>query len=111
VTSKPRVAYRVSINARAERDLASLYDEIDADSSGAGRNWYAGLSAAIFDLEKQPHIWPKTPESPRFRHLLFGRKPHRVYRVIYLVRERQKVVEILHVRHGSRRPFHPSEMK
>jgi toxin ParE1/3/4 len=105
------VAYHVSITARAERDLASLYDEINAESPGAGRNWYARLSATIHDLEKQPHLWPTTPESPRFRHLLFGRKPHRVYRVIYRVRERLRVVEILHIRHGARRPFHPSEMK
>jgi toxin ParE1/3/4 len=105
------VAYRVNVSARAERDLASLYDEIDAENSAAARRWYAELKSSILNLEKQPHIWSAAPESRRLRQMLFGRKPHRVYRVIYRVRERQKVVEILHIRHGARRPFNPSELK
>jgi len=32
--------------------------------------------------------------------LLYGAKPH-VYRVIYQIVEKQKEVEILHVRHGA----------
>jgi mRNA-degrading endonuclease RelE of RelBE toxin-antitoxin system len=33
--------------------------------------------------------------------LLYGRKPH-VYRVIYRVLEKQKRVDVLHIRHGAR---------
>jgi plasmid stabilization system protein ParE len=36
--------------------------------------------------------------------LLYGGKPH-VYRAIYRVLEKQKVVEVLHIRHGARREF------
>jgi hypothetical protein len=43
-----------------------------------------------------------TPENNRLRHLLYGHKPD-IYRVIYLVLEKQKHVEILHVRHGEAR--------
>jgi plasmid stabilization system protein ParE len=45
-----------------------------------------------------------TPESDKFRHLLYGNKPH-IYRAIYRVLEKQKQVEVLHIRHGARRRF------
>jgi len=57
---------------------------------------------AILDLEDLPFRCPVTPESDRFRPLLYGTKPH-IYRVIYAVEEKKKRVEILHVRHGARR--------
>jgi len=41
--------------------------------------------------------------------LLYGNKPHS-YRVIYRVLERQKRVEVLHIRHGARRRFEPSDV-
>jgi plasmid stabilization system protein ParE len=43
------------------------------------------------------------------RHLLYGRKPS-IYRVIYRVREKQKKVEVLHIRHGARRQVKPSDL-
>src|ERR1039457_6104129 len=53
-SSNPHVAYLVNITARAERDLALLYEEIDAGSSSAARKWYQGLKQAILGLEDQP---------------------------------------------------------
>jgi plasmid stabilization system protein ParE len=105
------VAYIVNINARAERDLAALYDAIDAGSSEAARRWYTGLRQVILDLEDNPHIWPATHEAGRLRHILYGRKPHSVYRVIYRVLEKRKIVDVLHVRHGARSQFKTSELK
>jgi hypothetical protein len=35
--------YLVNITVRAERDVASLYEEIDAEHSGAALKWYKGL--------------------------------------------------------------------
>jgi toxin ParE1/3/4 len=43
------------------------------------------------------------------RHLLYGRKPY-VYRVIYRVVERQKQVEVLHIRHGARQKLKSSDL-
>ena len=105
------MAYLVNINARAERDLAALYDEINAGSSDAARRWYAGLRQSIFDLGDNPHIWPATQEARRLRHILYGRKPHSVYRVIYRVFEQRKIVEVLHIRHGARSQFRTSDLK
>lgn len=44
------------------------------------------------------------PESNKFRHLLYGNKPP-IYRVIYRELEKQKQVDVLHIRHGARRSF------
>ncbi|MGA3334555.1 MAG: type II toxin-antitoxin system RelE/ParE family toxin [Terracidiphilus sp.] len=105
------MAYLVNITARAERDLAALYEEIDAENSVAAQRWYGGLKRAILDLEDHPYIWPATHEARKLRHILYGRRPHRIYRVIYRVIERRKAVEVLHIRHGARRRFQASDMK
>lgn len=98
------MAYLVSLVSRAERDLAQLYREINAENSDTALKWYRGLKDAILSLERQPNRCPSTPESSKLRHLLYGDKPH-VYRVIYRVVETQKRVEVLHIRHGARREF------
>jgi plasmid stabilization system protein ParE len=105
------VAYLVNINARAARDLAAIYDQIDAGSSGAAQRWYAGLRQAILDLEDNPNVWPVTHEAQRLRHVLYGRKPHSVYRVIYRVLEKREIVEVLHIRHGARSQFKATDLK
>ncbi|HEY3741929.1 MAG TPA: type II toxin-antitoxin system RelE/ParE family toxin [Bryobacteraceae bacterium] len=103
------MAYLVNITARAERDLALLYGEIDAQNSDAALKWYRGFKKAILSLEEQPNRCPATPESNEMRHLLYGNKPH-IYRAIYRVLEKQKEVEVLHIRHGARRTFKRSDV-
>jgi toxin ParE1/3/4 len=103
------MAYRVSIGPRAERDLEDLYVEIEAEDSAAAQRWYQGLTRAILSLRERPNRTPVTRESKLLRHLLYGKKPH-VYRVIYRVVERQRRVEVLHIRHGSRRRFRLSDL-
>jgi toxin ParE1/3/4 len=98
------MAYRVDITSRAERDFRSLFEEIRAAESGSALKWYRKLKAAILSLEEMPNRCPVTRESAQLRHLLYGHKPH-VYRVIYRVIEKQKRVEILHIRHGARQDF------
>jgi plasmid stabilization system protein ParE len=96
--------YLVNITARAERDLEALYMEIHAEDSEAALKWYMGLHDAILTLERLPGRCPLTRENPQLRHLLYGRKAH-IYRVIYRVQEKQKQVDVLHIRHGARRDF------
>lgn len=103
------MAYLVSITARAERDLARLYEDINAEYSGAALKWYRGLKDAILSLEERPNRCPVTPENDQFRHLLYGHKPH-VYRVVYRVLERQQHVAVLHIRHGARRRLKASDL-
>lgn len=104
------MTYLVNVTARAERDLALIFNAIHAEHSGAAIKWYSGLREAILSLEEQPNRCPETPENPKLRHLLYGHKPH-VYRVIYRVSEKSKHVDILHVRHGARHRFRRSELR
>ena len=99
---KPGMAYLVKITARAERDLADLYDEINAEHSEAALKWYRGLKKCIFSLENRPKRCRVFRRRNGLRNLLYGRKPH-IYRVIFRVLQKQKLVEILHIRHGARR--------
>ena len=69
-----------------------------------------GLKQAILSLEQNPNRNPATPESDRLRHLLYGNKPH-VYRVIYRVLEKQKQVQVLHIRHGARQRLKESDVE
>lgn len=101
------MAYLVSITARAERDLLALYNEINAEQSNHAAKWYAGMKKAVLSLERLPHRCPATPERADLRHLLYGRKPN-VYRIVYRIVETRKRVEVLHNRHGARRPIRPS---
>jgi plasmid stabilization system protein ParE len=98
------MVYLVNITARAERDFADLYSEIHAGDSEAALKWYEGLKKTVLTLERLPNRSPVTPENPKLRHLLYGRKPH-VYRVIYRVLSDEKRVDVLHIRHGARRGF------
>ena len=104
------MACLVSLTVRAQRDLALLFDAINAGQSDAAVKWYGGLKEAILSLEEHPERCPETPENTKLRHLLYGHKPH-VYRVIYRVTERHKQVDVLHIRHGARKRFKRSEVK
>ncbi len=104
------MVYLVEITRRAERDFASLYEDIGTERSPAALRWYRGLKKAILSLEELPARCLPTPENPRLRHLLYGRKPH-VYRVIYRVIEKEKRVQVLHIRHGAMRRHKPYEVR
>jgi toxin ParE1/3/4 len=103
------MGYLVNVTPRAERDVASLYGEINAAESVAALRWYRGLKEAILSLDTFPNRCPATPERKSLRHLLYGNKPH-VYRVIYRVVEKQKRVDVLHIRHGARRAFREGDV-
>jgi toxin ParE1/3/4 len=103
------MAYLVNITPRAERDFANLYEEINAGESDAALKWYRGIKDAVMSLEQHPDRCPLTQEKGQFRHLLYGNKPH-IYRVIFRVVEKQKRVEVLHIRHGARQKFKASDL-
>lgn len=110
MNSKRGMAYVVNVTARAERDLALLFDAINAENSEVALKWYRGLTNAILSLAEHPNRCPETPENRKLRHLLYGRKPH-IYRVIYRVDEKCKQVTVLHIRHGVRQRFKRTEVK
>jgi plasmid stabilization system protein ParE len=92
------VAYLVKLSGRAERDFASLYEEKDAEHSDAALEWYRGLKEAILSLGEHPKGCPQILEDARLRHLLYGNQQH-----VYRIQEKQRRVDVLHIRHGARR--------
>ena len=95
------MVYHVSLAARAERDLAQVYEQIHAADSDHARNWYFGLRKAILSLRRMPERCPVAAENRALRHLLYGRKP-RVYRIIFRINKKGQKVDVLHLRHGAR---------
>jgi plasmid stabilization system protein ParE len=104
------MGYVINLTSRAQRDLALLFDLIDAESSHRALIWYRGLKEAILSLQEHPNRCQKTPEDPRLRHLLYGHQPH-VHRVVYRVNAKHKRGDVLHIRHGARQRFNRSEVK
>src|SRR5260370_17983752 len=103
------MAYVVNTTPNAERDLARLYEQVNAEYSDTAMEWYLGIKAAILSLEQQPNRCPITRKKDKLRHLLYGHKPHD-YRGIYPVLEKQNQLEVLHIRHGARRRLKPSDL-
>jgi toxin ParE1/3/4 len=104
------MAYLVSLTQRALSDLAYLYEWVGAETSESASEWYNGLEDAIFSLEERPARCPVTPESRKYRHLLYGHKPH-VYRTICRVLDKQKEVVVLHIRHRAMGAFRLEELR
>jgi toxin ParE1/3/4 len=107
------MTYRVELAARAERDLEWLFVEKNVAESKAAARWFNGLEEAVYRLGQYPLRCPAAPESKKskraLRHLLYGKKPH-IYRVIYKIDERRKVVYVLTIRHGAREPMEPEDI-
>jgi len=96
------LACRVLYRKRAERDLDKL-------ARGVTLEWFDGLCDAVESLARCPErcAFVAEPSLRRkgMRQLLYG-KGHGVYRVLYRVKEEN--VEILAIRHASRK--HVSRM-
>jgi len=69
------MVYVVNVTARAERDLAFLFAEINAEHSDAALKWYRGLREAILSLGEHPNRCPVAPENANLRHLFYGPGP------------------------------------
>src|ERR1700680_1823172 len=82
------------------------FPELALSPSYSGQFWVPGrqvLLESLFEkaagsLERSPRLGPRAPESERtkrfLRHLLYGKKPQ-VYRAIYEIDERQRIVRVL----------------
>ena len=96
--------YHVEITERADRDLEDIYGYIHAEHSAAAAHWFNGLVGEILTLVNLPQRGTKTRENASVRQLLYGSKPN-VYRIIFSIDEANKLVNVIHIRHGARRPI------
>ena len=97
--------YHVEVLPRARSDLRHIYAYINAENSYQAHAWFNGLEMAIASLEQHPARGSPTRENHRLRQLLYGKRPHDVYRVIYAIDQRRRVVSVVHIRHGARDRF------
>jgi plasmid stabilization system protein ParE len=98
--------FRVELSDQARNDVAAIYDWLQSQQAGgAGALWFVALRAAIASLANLPSRCPLAPENPdspvEVRQLLYGRRPH-VYRILFAIEG--DTVQVLHIRHGRRRP-------
>jgi toxin ParE1/3/4 len=96
--------YRVELAPRAGQNLRYIYRNVNAADSVLARDWFNGLQSAILGLGEFPARHPVTPEDSNIRHLLYGSGRY-VYRVMFRIDEIESVVNVLHIRHGSRQRF------
>lgn len=72
--------------------------------------WYNGLLAALASLEQDPKRCAVAPDQDAFpeevRQLLYGKRRD-VYRIMFSIRG--VTVYVLHIRHGSQKPFSASD--
>lgn len=95
------MAFRVDLTERAARDLAHIYEAINAIESERARAWFNGLEQVIRGLADYPARGTRAAEDGALRQVLHGRKGN-VYRIIYGIDERRRIVTVLHIRHGAR---------
>jgi plasmid stabilization system protein ParE len=99
------MVFRVDLTRRAEADLEELYGWVVGRAPSQGAAWFNGLEKAIASLDRLPERCPGAPESvdPQrpVRALHYGGARH-VYRVLFWVDDTARIVNVLHIRRGSR---------
>ena len=108
------MAYRVDLARNAEAELEELYLWVVERAPQQGATWFNGLERAILTLDQHPDRCPVAPESVDPNHpirvLSYGRKSH-VYGVFFTVNPDARIVRVLHIRRGARRPPTADELR
>ena len=91
--------FRVLFTQRALNDLAEIIGHIAEDDTDAASRFGNSLLDHIELLSRFPHMGIAIRKKARVRKL-----SHSPVLVYYQIREEKRVVEILHLRHASRRP-------
>ncbi|MBI1354098.1 MAG: type II toxin-antitoxin system RelE/ParE family toxin [Acidobacteria bacterium] len=93
------MGYKVRFQPAAVEELEDAVQWLELQSAAAAAKWHQQLLDAVDALETLPAMCPQAPESRFFgeeiRQILVGG-----YRVLYRIKD--DVVDILHIRHGSR---------
>jgi toxin ParE1/3/4 len=94
---------KVHYRDRALADLDEIFQYIDKRSPSGARNVIDAINAAINAIAEHPLAAQETS----FPHIHVKIVRRYQYKIFYLVGVDQ--VEILHVRHGARRPWSPEK--
>lgn len=91
--------YRLLFSQRALSDLSEIVGHIAQDDDEAASRFGKALLDHVDLLGRFPRMGNTTRKKSRVRKLV-----HSPILVYYQVREDKRLVEILHFRHGSRKP-------
>lgn len=104
------MAYLVELSRTAEAEVLEAFVWKGERSASAANQWYNGLMTALASLKEHPRRCPVAPDQDAFpeevHQLLYGKRRD-VYRILFSIRG--VIVYILHVRHGSQKPFSTSD--
>jgi plasmid stabilization system protein ParE len=93
------VDYRLLYTQKALNDLAEIIGHIAEDDAQAASRFGSSLAAHVELLVRFPRMGGLIRKRPLVRKLL-----HSPFLVYYQVREAKREIEVLHIRHGSRKP-------
>ena len=91
------MAYRLNFTQRALTDLAELISHIAEDDEDAAARFGDSLLDHVELLKRFPRMGEGIRKRTRVRKLT-----HSPVAVYYRIRENQRVIEIVHIRHSSR---------
>jgi toxin ParE1/3/4 len=93
------VGYRIDVTSKAERDLQEIYRYIAFDNPSAAHRFRLQLTTQLKLISNFARAGRMVPEIGRkdIRELI--RNP---YRIIYRVKENQKLIEVLRFWHAAR---------
>ena len=96
--------YRVILSPQTSADLADIHGHIAADSPQSAASVIAGLTDAVDSLQHLPKRHPVYPIRGRPAAEVVRRMPVPPYLIYYRVDDARRVVEVITIRHGKRRP-------
>ena len=100
----------VRVTRRAASNLREIAEWLDADGGPkVAERWLDSIGRELSGLSEYPARQPLAPEDeevrgPEIRQLVLGN-----YRVLFIIQ--QTAVFVIHVRHASRRPALPGEIR
>jgi toxin ParE1/3/4 len=93
------VDYRLLYTQRALNDLAEIIGHIAEDDPDAASRFGSSLLDHVELLARFPRMGSVVRRRPRVRKLL-----HSPFLIYYRADDDNRVIEIVHVRHGARKP-------
>ena len=91
--------YRLLYTQKALKDLAEIIGHIAEDDAQAASRFGSSLVAHVELLARFPHMGGAIRKRPLVRKLL-----HSPFLVYYQVGQAKREIEVLHIRHGARKP-------
>jgi plasmid stabilization system protein ParE len=93
------VDYRLLYTQRALNDVAEIIGHIAEDDADAASRFGNSLLGHVDLLARFPHMGSIVRRRPQIRKLV-----HSPFLVYYRLDDNKRVIEVVHLRHGTRKP-------